>query len=74
MDEKIKEVLKEIRPSLQQDGGDLEYIGFDNGKVQIKLKGACHGCPFATITIKNGIERILKDRLPEVQEVEAINL
>jgi Fe-S cluster biogenesis protein NfuA len=74
MEDKIKEVLDEIRPTLQRDGGDVEYIGFNKGKVQIKLTGACQGCPFATITTKNGIERILKERIPEVSEVETINI
>ena len=74
MEDKIKEVLDEIRPALQRDGGDLEYVGFENGQVQIKLTGACHGCPFATMTTKNGIERILKERIPEVTEVVAVNL
>ncbi len=74
MEDKIKEVLEEIRPTLQRDGGDLEYVGYADGKVQIKLTGACQGCPFATVTTKNGIERLLKDRIPEISEVEAINI
>jgi len=74
MEEKIKEVLNEIRPSLQRDGGDLEFIGVDQkGNVKIKLLGACHGCPFSTMTTKNGIERLLKERVPEVTNVEAVD-
>jgi len=76
MKEKIKEILeKEIRPALQRDGGDLEFVEVDKeGKVKVRLTGSCHGCPFAQMTMKNGIERILKERVPEVTEVVAVNL
>jgi len=74
MEEKIKAVLDEIRPALQRDGGDLEFINVDKkGNVKIKLLGACHGCPFSTMTTKNGIERLLKERVPEVTNVEAVD-
>jgi Fe-S cluster biogenesis protein NfuA len=74
MEEKIKAVLDEIRPALQRDGGDLEFIGVDEkGNVKIKLLGACHGCPFSTMTTKNGIERLLKQSVPEVTTVEAVD-
>jgi len=70
--EQIEEVLKEIRPTLQADGGDVELVGVDEGVVKVRLKGACGGCPMARMTLKNGIERVLKARIPEVKTVESV--
>jgi Fe-S cluster biogenesis protein NfuA len=72
MNEKIEEVLNEIRPSLQADGGDVELVGVNDGMVSLRLIGACAGCPLSTMTLKMGIERILKEKLPEVKEVVAV--
>lgn len=72
MKEQIEEVLKEIRPTLQADGGDVELVGVDEGVVKVRLKGACGGCPMARMTLKNGIERVLKARIPEVKTVESV--
>jgi Fe-S cluster biogenesis protein NfuA len=72
MNEKIKEALDQIRPALQADGGDVELIDVTDGTVKVKLTGACGGCPMATITLKKGIERILKERVPEVKEVVSV--
>ena len=72
MEEEIKKALDEIRPSLQADGGDVEYVGMDGDVVQVRLKGACGGCPMATLTLKNGIEVIIKKRVPGVASVEAV--
>lgn len=73
MEDKIKEVLEEIRPYLQRDGGDLEFIGYTEDKVvQVKLMGACDGCPYSQMTIKGGVERILKEHIPEIAGVEAV--
>ncbi len=72
MDEKIKTALDQIRPALQADGGDVEFVSMKDGKVSVKLKGACGGCPMATMTLKKGIERILKEKIPEVKEVVAV--
>jgi Fe-S cluster biogenesis protein NfuA len=72
MNEKVKAALSEIRPALQADGGDVELVDVTNGTVKVKLTGACGGCPMATITLKKGIERILKERVPEVKEVVAV--
>ncbi|KAF9275738.1 hypothetical protein BGZ68_010562 [Mortierella alpina] len=67
----IKELLDtRIRPSIQDDGGDIEYRGFENGVVKLKLKGACRTCDSSTVTLKNGIENMLKHYVPEVLEVE----
>ncbi len=72
MDEKVKAALDEIRPALQADGGDVELVSIKDGTVSVKLKGACGGCPMATVTLKQGIERILKQRVPEVKEVVSV--
>jgi len=66
-------VLNKIRPSLQADGGDVELLDVTNGTVKVKLTGACAGCAMSTLTLKMGIERILKKELPEVKEVVAIS-
>jgi len=70
--EKVQEVLDTIRPALQADGGDVELVDVDNGVVKVRLTGACGGCPMATMTLKNGIERTLKAKIPEVKEVQAV--
>lgn len=67
--ENVEAVLNQIRPSLQADGGDVELIDVKDGVVEVRLTGACGGCPMATMTLKMGIERILKQKLPEVKEV-----
>ncbi len=70
MKEKVAEILDKIRPSLQADGGDVELVEVtDNGIVKVKLLGACQGCPMSTLTIKNGIERTLKEHVSGVKEV-----
>ena len=72
MKEKIEEALAKIRPALQADGGDVELVGVDEGVVSLKLTGACNGCPLASMTLKIGIERVLKGQVPEVKEVVAV--
>ena len=68
--EKVKETLEAFRPQLNADGGDMEFICIDDdNKVHLKLTGACGSCPMATMTLKMGVERYLKDNLPEVTEV-----
>lgn len=67
--ENVKAVLDEIRPALQADGGDVELLGIKDGIVSVRLTGACGGCPMSTMTLKMGIERLLKQKLPEVKEV-----
>ena len=72
-EERVKETIDAIRPSLQAHGGDVELAGIkEDNTVSIRLQGACQGCPGATMTMKMGIERILKDRVPEVKEVVAV--
>jgi len=73
MKAKVKEILEEIRPSLQADGGDLELVEItDDGIVKVRLTGACGTCPFSIMTLKGGIERILKKEVPEVKEVQSV--
>jgi len=72
MREKVEAALAEIRPHLQADGGDVELLDVNDGTVTVRLTGACVGCPMATMTLKNGVERIIKEHVPEVIEVIAV--
>ncbi len=73
MREQIVEALKKIRPMLQADGGDVELVDVEeNGKVKVRLQGACSGCPMSQMTLKNGIERLLKQDVPGVTTVESV--
>lgn len=73
MREQVEKVLNEIRPSLQDHRGDVELVDVsEDGVVSLRLKGACAGCPMSQMTIKMGIERILKSRIPEIKEVVAV--
>jgi Fe-S cluster biogenesis protein NfuA len=72
MRERVEAVLAQIRPSLQAHGGDVQLVDVNEGVVTLSLKGACFGCPMATITLHNGIERMLKERIPAVKEVIAV--
>ncbi len=72
MKEKVAAVLAQIRPTLQSDGGDVELVDVNEGIVRLKLKGACASCPMATMTLRHGIERILKEQIPELKEVLAV--
>ncbi len=72
MKEKVEAVLAQVRPNLQSDGGDVELVDVNEGVVKLKLTGACAGCPMASMTLRNGIERILKEKIPEVKEVVAV--
>jgi len=68
MKEQVEKVLEQIRPALQADGGDVQLVAVtEDGVVQVRLKGACAGCPMATLTLKNGIERRLREEIPEVK-------
>jgi len=70
MEQQIREVLEELRGALQADGGDLEVVSIEGTDVQLRLKGACGCCPHAQMTLKNGIERILRERVNEEIVVE----
>lgn len=71
--EKVEEALNMVRPSLQADGGDVQLIDVDEGGiVKVKLQGACAGCPMSQMTLKMGIEKILKQNVPGVERVESV--
>jgi Fe-S cluster biogenesis protein NfuA len=73
MQEKVQETLEKIRPQLQADGGDVELVGItEDSVVQVRLQGACAGCPMSQMTLKNGIEQALKKEVPEVKAVESV--
>ena len=72
MDQKIKEILEEyVQPAVEQDGGAISFHSYEDGVVKLLLQGSCSGCPSSTITLKAGIENLLKKMIPEVKAVEA---
>ncbi len=74
MKERVQEALDKVRVRLQADGGDAELVNVsDDGVVQVRLKGACAGCPMSQMTLKNGIERAIKEEIPEIVRVEAVS-
>ncbi len=73
MKEQVQEVLEKIRPSLQADGGDVELVEVtEENVVRVQLQGACKGCPMSQMTLKNGIERLIMQELPQIKSVEAV--
>lgn len=72
--DQIEDVLDAIRPAIRADGGDVELVAFDReeGRVRLRMVGACHACPMSTMTLKAGIEQRLRMQVPEVRSVEAI--
>ena len=73
MKEQIEQALDKIRPALQRDGGDIELVDVEkDGVVKVRLTGACSGCPMSQMTLKQGVERIVKQLVPEVKTVEAV--
>lgn len=72
--EKIEQALDAIRPQLQMDGGNVEFVAFDEttGELQVRMQGACHGCPMAQMTLQNGISLVVKEQVPEVKAVFAV--
>jgi Fe-S cluster biogenesis protein NfuA len=72
MEEKIKQILESIRPALQADGGDVEFIDYNDGIVTVRLKGACGTCPMSIMTLKQGIEARIRSQIPEVNAVESL--
>ncbi len=70
MKEKVEEAIKQVRPMLQRDGGDIELVSVEqDGTVKVRLKGACGACPMSTMTLKMGVEKFLKQQVPSVKEV-----
>ena len=72
MKEKVQKAIENIRPFLQQDGGDIELVDVVDGVVTVRLKGACGCCPMSQMTLKNGVEKALKEEIPEIVRVEAV--
>lgn len=73
-EELVKQTLNLIRPALQADGGDIEYVSIDeNNNVLVRLQGACKGCPISQMELSNGVARVLRDRVPGVQDVLAVD-
>ncbi|HPF18124.1 MAG: NifU family protein [Bacillota bacterium] len=74
MEEKIKAALENIRPFLQRDGGDVEFVEYtDDNVVLVRLKGHCAGCPYSQMTVKQGIESLLREQYPEIKAVESVS-
>jgi len=72
MRDRIEAALDKIRPALRADGGDVELVDVEDGVVKVKLTGACGGCPMATMTLKMGVEKVVKEEIPEVKELVAV--
>ena len=72
MENEIKQLLEKVRPLLQRDGGDVEFVSYEDGIVKVKLQGACSGCPGAQMTLKMVIEKMLKEQFSEVKEVVGV--
>ena len=69
IEERVREVIESFRPYIQADGGDIDFIGVEDGIAQVRLKGACTGCPHASVTLQMGVERHLRERVPEIKGV-----
>ena len=75
LEKKVINILEQIRPYLQSDGGDVKFVGLTaDNVVHVELNGACHSCPMAIMTLKNGVEATIKKHIPEIVSVEAVNL
>jgi len=72
MKEQVEAALGEIRPALQADGGDVELVDVEDGVVKVRLTGACGSCPMATMTLRFGVEKVLKERIPEIKQVVTV--
>jgi Fe-S cluster biogenesis protein NfuA len=72
MRENVEKALQKIRPALQSDGGDIELVDVVDGVVKVRLTGACGGCPMSQMTLKMGVEKVLKQQVPEVKSVETV--
>jgi Fe-S cluster biogenesis protein NfuA len=71
-EKKVQAALAEIRPQIQADGGDIDLIAVENNIVKVRLRGACAGCPMSALTLKQGVERLIKAKVPEIKSVEAV--
>ncbi len=72
VEKRVQKALAEIKPRIQADGGDIELVAVEKDTVKVRLQGACSGCPMAALTLKQGVERLIKARVPEIRSVEAV--
>jgi Fe-S cluster biogenesis protein NfuA len=72
IEKRVQAALAEIKPQIQADGGDIDLVAIENNIVKVRLRGACVGCPMSALTLKQGVERIIKSKVPEIQSVEAV--
>ena len=72
IENRVTKVLEEIKPQIQADGGDIELVAIENFTVKVRLTGACAGCPMSAITLKQGVEKLIKEKVPEILKVEAV--
>ena len=72
IEKKVQKALDEIRPNIQADGGDIELVAVEKGVVKVRLQGHCVGCPMSAMTLKNGVEAHLRNRIPGIVKVEAV--
>jgi Fe-S cluster biogenesis protein NfuA len=70
---RVQAALNEIRPQIQMDGGDVELVAVEKSTVKVRLVGHCAGCPMSAMTLKNGVEALIKERVPEITKVEAVS-
>lgn len=73
IEKRVQKALEEIRPQIQMDGGDVELVAVEKQTVKVRLTGHCAGCPMAAMTLKEGIEAVIKKRVPEILKVESVN-
>lgn len=69
---RVQKALADIKPQIQADGGDIDLVSVENGTVKVRLRGACAGCPMSMLTLKQGVERVIKAKVPEIKRVEAV--
>jgi len=72
IEKRVQKALDEIRPQIQADGGDIELVAIENQTLKVRLRGACAGCPMSAMTLKQGVENLVKKRVPEILKVEAV--
>ena len=72
IEKRVQAALAEIKPQIQADGGDIDLVAIENDTVKVRLRGACVGCPMSALTLKQGVERLIKAKVPEIQSVEAV--
>jgi Fe-S cluster biogenesis protein NfuA len=72
VEKRVQAALAEIKPQIQADGGDIDLVAVEKNIVKVRLRGACVGCPMSALTLKQGVERIIKQKVPEIQSVEAV--